>query len=198
MDADNNASKRQCTLEMFVNSVKKKQTEEPIIISESDEDDNTDFDSVFSDNDGEQDYDYLDEALTRQENKFVSQADATEYDSERNDNVDSSGNDTDVSSVDIEPDITEENYTSNTDQAQDDSGRARSGEPSSTTTDSSCHSRCCSESSDTDKPFQPSINYAILSKKQQGKRTRHFKISWYKSYKWLHYCTSQHILSQSL
>ena len=94
-----------------------------------------------------------------------------------------------MSSVDI--DTTEENYTSNTDQAQDDSDRARSGEPSSTT-DSSCHSRCCSESSDADKPFQPSISYAMLSKKQQGKRTRHFKISWYKSYKWLHYCTSQH------
>ena len=55
-----------------LNSVKKKRTEEPIIISESDEDANADSDLVFSDNDGEQDYDYLDEALTRQENKFVS------------------------------------------------------------------------------------------------------------------------------
>ena len=59
-------------------------------------------------------------------------------------------------------------------------------------TDSSCHSQCCSESSDIDKPFQPSINYAVFSKKRQGKRIRHFKVSWYRSFNWLHYCTSRH------
>ena len=32
----------------------------------------------------------------------------------------------------------------------------------------------------------------MLSKKQQGNRTRHFKVSWYRSYNWLHYCTSRH------
>ena len=114
MDAEKNASKRQCTLEMFVNSVKKQRTEEPIIISESDEDVNVDSNSVFNDDDEQ---DYLDEvALARPENEFVSQADVTEYGSERNDNVDSSGNDTDVSSVDIDVDAAEENHT-DTDQA---------------------------------------------------------------------------------
>ena len=60
---------------------------------------------------------------------------------------DSSGNDTDVSSVDTEVD-TEENCTNGNQAAQGDSG-----ETSSTRTDSSCHSQCCSESSDADKPF---------------------------------------------
>ena len=105
-----------------------------------------------------------------------------ERESGQSDSADSSGDDsydTDLSSEDTEgiP----------IDQVQ-----GTSGENSYTRIDSSCHSLCCSESSDADKPFQPSINYSVFSKKRQGKRIRHFRSSWYTSFNWLHYCTSRH------
>lgn len=82
-----------------------------------------------------------------------------ECESGQSDRANSSGNDsynTDLSSEDTE-DLP-------IDQVQ-----GNSGKNSYTRTDNSCHSLCCSKSSDADNLFQLSINYSVFSKIRQGK-----------------------------
>ena len=94
--------------------------------------------------------------------------------SEQIDSDDCSGNDADLSS-EARPEDTEgiEEIIPAVNQAQ--------GSSYYTTMDGSCHSQCCSEGSDVDKPFQPSTNYAVFSKKTREEHST-FKVSWYTSF----------------